>query len=100
MANEKKYQKIYTCPHCGSRNYVESDYEPVKGKEEGTTYQWYSCICTDCGKKFYNVALYLGAMTADQFNELVDDEFNNFKDEPEDHEERMVKRMLEMRKQH
>ena len=66
------YSKIYTCPNCGSTEFIETDYEPINGKD-GETYQYYACICTKCERKFYNVARYIGALTAKQLNELVAD---------------------------
>ena len=68
----KDYAKIYTCPNCGSNEVIETDYEPIKGKD-GETYQYYACVCADCKRKYYNVARYIGALTADQFNALSAD---------------------------
>ena len=76
----KEYQKIYTCPYCGSSEYMESDYEPIKGKKDGVMYQYYACVCADCKKRYYNVARYIGAMTADEINEIADTN-NKFTDQ-------------------
>lgn len=67
------YQKIYHCPQCGTDDVMETgDYSPFKGKN-GDWYQYYSSYCPHCGKKFYNVAHYIGALTAEQINELAED---------------------------
>ena len=93
MANEKKYAKIYTCPYCGSGEYMESDYEPIAGKEEGTMYQYYACVCADCKKRYYNVARYIGAMTAEEINELVDsNSINKFTNQPSKYDLERIER--------
>ena len=80
---EKKYTDLWTCPHCKSKKYRElADYEPVLNETNGILYQYYASQCNECGKKFYNVARYIGALSAEELNELTNT--NRFKDYEED----------------
>lgn len=80
---EKKYTDLWTCPHCKSKKYRElADYEPIMNETNGILYQYYASQCKECGKKFYNVARYIGALSAEEFNELTNT--NRFKDYEED----------------